>query len=156
MRNCLSRGSSATGDSWKMNKRASIVCHNNWCAIKIAHQSGPVSISDKMSYRNISGSRNREIDSLDCRIHSKLDSHHHHTAVKMPVKFQGDRKKNKYKSHGFETSRDLTRRRLIKYWNGAQVSYHHYHVITNIELVLFRWSVRLWNYFHMRHCDGKG
>ena len=35
----LSRGSPASGDSWKMDTGASMFCHNNWCAIKIAHQS---------------------------------------------------------------------------------------------------------------------
>ena len=34
----LSRGSPASGDSWKMDTGASMFCHNNWCAIKIAHQ----------------------------------------------------------------------------------------------------------------------
>ena len=38
MWNSLSRGSPASGDSWKMDARASMFCHNNWCAITIAHQ----------------------------------------------------------------------------------------------------------------------
>ena len=38
MWNSLSRGSPASGDSWKMDTGASMFCHNNWCAIKIAHQ----------------------------------------------------------------------------------------------------------------------
>ena len=38
MWNSLWRGSPASGDSWKMDPGASMFCHNNWCAIKIAHQ----------------------------------------------------------------------------------------------------------------------
>ena len=38
MWNSISRGSPASGDSWKMDTVASMFCHNNWCAIKIAHQ----------------------------------------------------------------------------------------------------------------------
>ena len=34
----LSWGSPASGDSWKMDTGASMFCHNNWCAIKMAHQ----------------------------------------------------------------------------------------------------------------------
>ena len=39
MWNSLSRVSPASGDSWKMDTGASMFCHNNWCAITIAHQS---------------------------------------------------------------------------------------------------------------------
>ena len=35
----LLRGSTASGDSWKMDTGASTFCHNNWCVIKITHQS---------------------------------------------------------------------------------------------------------------------
>ena len=38
MWNSLSRGSPASEDSWKMDTGASMFCHNNWCAIKIARQ----------------------------------------------------------------------------------------------------------------------
>ena len=39
MWNSLSRDCPASGDSQKMDTVASTFCHNNWCAIKIAHQS---------------------------------------------------------------------------------------------------------------------
>ena len=54
---------------------------------------GPVPISDKSAYRKISWSL---------------------VAARLIV--------SKHKSRGFETSRDLTIRRLIGYWNGAQHS----------------------------------
>ena len=41
MWNSLSRGFPASGDSWKIDTGASMFCHNNWCAIKIAHQTQP-------------------------------------------------------------------------------------------------------------------
>ena len=34
----VSRGAPASGDSWRVDTWASACCHNNWCAIKIAHQ----------------------------------------------------------------------------------------------------------------------
>ena len=53
MWNSLSRGSPASGDSWKMDTGASMFCHNNWCAIKIAHQSDrvPVLLTTSLSFR---------------------------------------------------------------------------------------------------------
>ena len=38
MWNSLRQGSPASGNSWKMDTGVSMFCHNNWCAIKIAHQ----------------------------------------------------------------------------------------------------------------------
>ena len=36
---------------------------------------------------------------------------------------------SKYKPRGFETLRDLTKRRLFGYWDGAQMSAHHGHTV---------------------------
>ena len=38
MWNSLSRGSPASGDSWKMDAGTFMFCHSNWCVIEVAHQ----------------------------------------------------------------------------------------------------------------------
>ena len=50
----------------------------------------------------------------------KFDRHLGSTPADAPVKFQSDWDNLNYWSRGFETSRDLTIRRLIRYWNIAQ------------------------------------
>ena len=49
---------------------------------------------------------------------------------------------SKYKSRGIETSRDLTKRHLIGYWNGAQVSVSaHQCFHTFSEISSYPWSM---------------
>ena len=80
---------------------------------------GPLSVSDKTS-------RNKILQSVEAtrfvlRIALKFDKQFNSTAADVPVKFQSDNLNYQYRSFEiFETSPDLTIRRLIGYRNGAQ------------------------------------
>ena len=71
--------------------------------------------------------RSRKIDSLNYCIALRFHRHIGNSAAQVPVKFHSDRTII-YQSRGFETSPDLTIRRLIGYWNralGVPVSTSH-------------------------------
>ena len=83
----------------------------------------PISISNKTSYRKISWSPEvMKLVSLNYCITFKFDRHVGSTDAKVPVKFR--RNRVILNSRVFEILRDLTIRRLIGNWNGAQVPQH--------------------------------
>ena len=65
-------------------------------------------------------SRILEIGNLKCRIALKFDRHIDSDAAEMRVNFRAI---GQYNTRGFNTSRDLTIRRLIRYWNGHRHPY---------------------------------
>ena len=56
----------------------------------------------------------------------KFDRHLGSSTAEVLVKFQSDTINFNYQSHGFETSQDLTIRRLMWYWNGALAERERY------------------------------
>ena len=83
---------------------------------------GPVSISDKTSYCKISQSL--EVARFVCRIvwsFWNLTAHQQH-CCRDACQISKRCHNSNYQSRGFETWRNLTRRRLIRYWNRAQNS----------------------------------
>ena len=75
-------------------------------------------------------SLSREISSLNYRIALKFDRHIGSSAAEVPVKFQSNGSNSKYRSRGFETSRDFMIRRLIECLNEA--------LVTNLGFEIFQ------------------
>ena len=65
-------------------------------------------------------SRSRDIDSLKLSHRFEIWQAHRQQCCRCACQISERSDKYKYQSRGFETSRDLTIRRLIGYWNGAQ------------------------------------
>ena len=75
----------------------------------------PVSISEKTSYRKISWSLEAARFAFRSEIWQALRQHCCRCACQISKRYDN----LKYQSRGFETSRDLTIRRLFGYWDGA-------------------------------------
>ena len=103
----------------------------NICPLFIINmnEQGPVSTSDKTSYLKISCSL--EAARLAVSNIASLWNLTDTSAVVLRSDY------SKYKYRGFKTSRDLTIRRLIAYWNGAQPKFHKIYSSVRVVLLLF-------------------
>ena len=102
---------------------------------------GPVSISDKTSYRKISWSLEQLVSrprdwqfgfSYRFEIWEALRQHYCRSACQISERLYN----SKYKSRDFEILRDLTIGRLIRYWNGT--------LFTATCLLLTQWDHPCW------------
>ena len=86
---------------------------------------GPVSISKKTSFvRSRKVSKPREwYFKLSYRF--EIWQAHRQQCCRSACQISERSDNSKYKSRGFETSRDLTKRRLFGYWDGALLITHH-------------------------------
>ena len=89
------------------------------------HIQGPVSISDKTSYCKISRSLEavRFVRELSDRSEIWQAPRQHCCRCACQISKWCDHLN--YQCRGFETSRDLTVRRLVRYWNGAMAALCH-------------------------------
>ena len=92
-------------------------CHEYW-SMSVINQS-PVSISEKTSFvrsRKVSKPRDLYLELSDrSKIWQALRQHCCRCACQISKRYDN----LKYQSRGFEISRDLTKRRLFGYWDGA-------------------------------------
>ena len=96
---------------------------------------GPVSISDKTSYRK---SRSHEIGSLNYR--SEIWQAHRQQCCRCACQISERSDHSKYKSHGFETSRGLTIRRLFGYWKRFQGLIVRFHKVSRPRNWMLTWT----------------
>ena len=90
---------------------------------------GPASISDKTSYRKVSWSLEATRLHLELFDPSEIWQAHRQYCCWCACQISKPDGNLNHQSCGFETSRDLTIRRLIRYWNGAQEVVHPSHAL---------------------------
>ena len=93
---------------------------------------GPVSIYDKTSYREISWILKLQDWYFELSYHYEIWQAHQQQCCRGACQISERSDNSKHKSHSFETSQDVTIKRLIGYWNGDLVS-----IAWTATLVLF-------------------
>ena len=115
--------------------------------MNIGKDLGPVSISDRTSYRRsckFSKPRDLYLELSDrSDIWQAPRQHRCRGAFQISKRYQHF----KTRSSTFDTLRYLTIRRLIGYWNGAQMLPHTVNIKANVINVRYAWQ-RLWCKFH--------